>query len=79
MNFKQDFSEALQMGKDHTGLLDLVHRHQKQGLTPDEAYRVMQQIWLEMGFDKGNGEGPLQDNLEAAMEKVWYECPAAER
>ncbi len=79
MNFKLDFSEALQLGKDHVALLDLIRRHQKQGIAPEEAYRVMQQIWLELGCDKGNGRSDLQNNLETVMEKIWYECPAAER
>jgi len=79
MNFKKDFSEALQSGTDHAGLLELVRCHQKEGLAPEEAYHIMQQIWLELGFDKGNAEGDLQNNLETVMERIWYECPAAER
>ena len=79
MNFKKDFSEALQSGKQHPELLELVRRHQKQGLAAEEAYQIMQQIWRDLGLDKGAAEGDLQNNLEAVMEKIWYECPAAER
>jgi hypothetical protein len=78
LTFKQDVSEPLHSGKDHGALLGLVRCHQEQGLTPEEGYRIMQEMWLEFGFDKG-GEGALQNNLEAVIEKTWYECPAAER
>ena len=79
MNFKKDFSEALQSGTDHAGLLELVCCHQKQGLTSEDAYQIMQQIWIDLGFDKASEEGALQNNLETVMQRIWYECPAAER
>jgi hypothetical protein len=76
MTFKNDFLAALQAGNDYLALLDVVNRHQAQGLSPETAYEVLQQIWLEYGFDDSREGGDLQNNLEAVMEKVWYQCPA---
>ena len=76
MTLRDEFLNALRSGAGHDALLDLVHRHQAKGMSPQEAYRVLQQIWQESGFDGAEGGGTLQDNLEYVMEKVWYECPA---
>jgi hypothetical protein len=76
MNFKTEFLTALRAGQDYPALLDLVRRHEAQGLSPKEAYGELEQIWLEHGFDEKREGTPFQDNLEAVMEKVWYECPA---
>lgn len=76
MNFKTQFLEALRAGQDYDSLLGLVRRHQAQGLSPEAAYELLQQIWLEHGFDEKREDTPFQDNLEAVMEKMWYESPA---
>lgn len=79
MDLKNEFLTALRDGKDHDALLELVHRHQVQGLPPQKAYALLQQIWLEFGFDKVDEGSRLQNDLEYVMEKIWYECPARER
>ncbi len=77
MSFKQEFLAALGAGQQCDTLLDLVHRYESQGLGPKEAYNQLQQIWLEFGFDKEEAKsGSVQNDLEAVMEKIWYECPA---
>ena len=76
MPLKAELLVALRAGQDHDALLDLVHHHQTRGLSPQDAYQVLQQLWLELGFDRAEEENSLQDNLEYVMEKVWYECPA---
>lgn len=48
-------------------------------MSPQQAYEMLQQIWLEFGFDKVEEGSRLQDDLEYVMEKIWYECPASER
>jgi hypothetical protein len=79
MSLKDEFLAALHRGDDHDTLLDLVHRHQDQGLSSLEAYQILQQLWLEFGFNKIEEGSSLQDNLEYVLEKIWYECPATER
>jgi hypothetical protein len=76
MMFKQEFIKAWRAGQGHQALLALVRRHQTQGLAPQEAYRTLQQVWQEQGFDRQQESGALQDVLEGVMERIWYECPA---
>jgi hypothetical protein len=75
MSFKQDFLEALTTGADHQALLDVVCRHQEKGLTPQEAYQTLEQVWLEFGFDETEAGGAMRDELEFVMEKAWYQGP----
>lgn len=79
MNLKDEFRTALRNGANYDAVLELVHRHQAQGLLLQDAYAILQQIWLEFGFDKVEVGSRLQDDLEYVMEKIWYECPAPER
>jgi hypothetical protein len=76
MTFKQEFLSALKGGQDCMALLDLARGLQGEGLPPEQIYETLQEIWREFGFDKRQDGGVLQNNLEAVMEKVWYECPA---
>lgn len=76
MTFKQEFLSALKGGKGYQTLLEMVRRFQKEGLLQQQTYDDLQEIWLEFGFDNRQDGGDLQNNLEAVMEKVWYECPA---
>jgi hypothetical protein len=78
MALNQEFLAGLQNGMDHDSLLDMVHRYQRRGMSPREAYDTLQQIWLDFGFDKIEEGSGLQDNLEYVMEKTWYECPAVD-
>ena len=73
MDLKKDFLAALNANATHQSLLQLVHRHQAHGLTPEESYKVLQQIWLESGFDDSGDNDPMRDNLEYVMEKVWFQ------
>jgi hypothetical protein len=75
MSFEQELLGALKAGSKHQELLELVHRHQEQGLPPREIYQMLEQIWLAFGFD-GTSEGaPMRDELEFLMEKTWYAPP----
>jgi hypothetical protein len=76
MNLRSEFEKAWKAGDDHNSLLALVHRHEQKGLAATEAYGILQQLWLDNGFDDCDGPGPLQDNLEYVLEKLWYEQPA---
>jgi hypothetical protein len=79
MSFKDKFKTSLTSGADHDQLLALVHEHQAHGgMSSKEAYAILHQVWLDLGFDDSNQPSALQDNLEYVLEKVWYECPAAE-
>jgi hypothetical protein len=76
MNFKQEFLEALNARKKHDSLLQLVSLRQSQFANAKQIYDVLQEIWLELGFDEKIDPSPLRDELEFVMERVWYECPA---
>jgi hypothetical protein len=73
MNLKCEFKTAWQAGKDAETLLDLVRRHRAQGVSGEEAYHVLEQVWMENGYNRGE-EPPscLQDSLEYVLEKTWY-------
>jgi hypothetical protein len=73
MNLTQDFLAALTSHMDHDALLDLVQRHQAQGMTLDAAYDILEQIWLDFGFATSEEDSPLRNDLEYVMEKVWYQ------
>jgi hypothetical protein len=72
MGFKQEILTALHTGKDHNTLFDIARRHQAHGLTDEEAYRLLQEIWLDFGFDSSDQESALRNELEFVMERVWY-------
>lgn len=73
MNLKSDFKTAWQAGKDAEILLDLVRRHRAKGVSGEEAYRVLEQVWIENGYNRGEGPASsLQDSLEYVLEKTWY-------
>jgi hypothetical protein len=73
MDLKRDFLAALNCTATDQSLLQLVQRHQAQGLTPEESYDVLQQIWLEFGFDKSDDNNATRESLEYVMEKVWFQ------
>ena len=78
MTFKQEFLEKLHSGKGYELLLELAHRRQAEFAHLQQVYEVLQEIWLEFGFDHNDEGGPLRDDLEFVMEKVWFECPAGD-
>lgn len=75
MKFKYEFIAAWQGGQDYRTLQALAVLHQAQVPQPQQTYDALQEIWLEFGYDKSEDATPLQDTLEAVMEKVWYRCP----
>ena len=72
MLFKQEFLNALQSGKDHRALMEIVRRHFGDDPSGREGYEVLEQLWRELGFQESDQESPLQDELESVMERVWY-------
>jgi hypothetical protein len=72
VTFKDKFLTALQSGADYETLLEIVRGHCREFLADREAYFVLQEIWLDFGFNATEDTTPLQDNLEAVMERVWY-------
>jgi len=76
MNLRGEFEAAWKAGDEFESLLALVHRYQKQGLAATEAYGILEQLWLDNGFDDCEHTTPLQDKLEYVLEKIWYEQPA---
>jgi hypothetical protein len=75
MTLKQEILAGIERGIGHAALLQLV-----QSCEPDprRAYKVLQDIWLELGCDE-KSEVRGQDDLEFVMEKLWYSVPAAEK
>jgi hypothetical protein len=67
---------GLRGSQDLDALFDLVHDHLACALSPQEAFQALQRLRLELGIDRAGAENRLQDNLEYAMEKTSYECPA---
>lgn len=76
MNFKQEFMAALRSGAKHEALLGIVRRHYSGRSSAQAVYNALQEIWLELGFDKDGAESSLRDELEYVMEKAWFQCPA---
>lgn len=76
MNLRGEFETAWKAGLGHDSLLELVRRHQQQGVAVQQAYRILHQLWLDCGFDDSDRASALQDNLEYVLEKLWYEQPA---
>jgi hypothetical protein len=72
VSFKQEFLTALQSGKDHQVLLEIVRRHYGGKETNREAYDALEELWRELGFQESDEESPLRDELEYVMERVWY-------
>jgi hypothetical protein len=69
MTFKQEFLEALEFGRKHDSLLELIRKRQP-------IYDTLQEVWLDLGFDEKTDASPVRDELEFVMEQVWYQCPA---
>jgi hypothetical protein len=72
MSFQQEFLAALQSGKDHRALTEIVRRHYAGKETGREAYESLEQMWRELGFQESDEESPQRDELEYVMERVWY-------
>ena len=76
MHLRGEFEKAWRGGNDYDSLLTLVHQHQQRhGQTATEAYTILQQLWLDNGYDDSDEASPLQDKLEYVLEKLWYEQP----
>lgn len=73
MNLKQEFLEALQAGRDYQALIEIVRRYLGQGMSSECAYELLQQIWLDFGYDDSTEESPMRDELEYVLERVWYQ------
>ena len=72
MGFKEEFLTALRSGQEHGHLLDLVRRYRAKGMTAEDAYDILEVIWLDFGYDDSQEESSLRDELEFVMERVWY-------
>jgi hypothetical protein len=72
MSFRQEFLTALQSGKDHRELREIVRRHYGSDMTGKQAYEALEQIWRDLGFKDSDQDSPLRDELEYVMERVWY-------
>jgi hypothetical protein len=72
MAFKQEFLAALQAGKDHHALMEIVRRHFGDATEERAAYDALEQLWRDLGFQKSDQESPLRNELEYVMERVWY-------
>jgi hypothetical protein len=72
MSFKQEFVTALQSGKEHQDLLEVVRRHYGDKEAGSEAYDALEEIWRDLGFQESDQDSPIRDELEYVMERVWY-------
>lgn len=72
-DLKSEFRAALGRRADHEALLDIVRRYKAFGGSPQQAYDVLQAIWIGMGFDEDphDAVNETRDNLEYVMEVVW--------
>ncbi|MBI2805168.1 MAG: hypothetical protein HYX68_09350 [Planctomycetes bacterium] len=77
MNLRAQFERTWRAGYDYDALLTLVHEQQERlGNNATESDAILQQRWLDNGFNDSADANPLQDKLEYVMEKLWYEQPA---
>lgn len=51
MDLRSEFELAWKGGGDFDSLLELVHRHERQGLAPREAYWILHKLWAKCGYD----------------------------
>jgi hypothetical protein len=72
MSFRQGFLTALQSGKDHRALLEIVRQHYGGKEAGREAYEILEQLWRDLGFEESEESSALRDELEYVMERVWY-------
>jgi hypothetical protein len=72
VSFKQEFLTALQSGKDHPVLLEIVCRQHGGKETGREVYEALEQLWRDLGFRESDEDSPLREELEYVMERVWY-------
>ena len=71
MDFNQDILAALQSGKDHHALLEVARRYQLQGQTDQEIYQLLEQVWLDFGFDESDHESTVRNELETLARKLY--------
>ena len=72
MTFQQEFRASLEAGAVFPTLWDIAQHHQGRGMTLQQIYEVLQEIWLNYGYDDDPVDSPLRDELEHVMEKAWY-------
>jgi hypothetical protein len=72
MQFKKEFLTALQSGKDHPTLMEIVGRHFGGEVAGEAAYEAVEQVWRDLGFEESDESSALRDQLEYVMERVWY-------
>jgi hypothetical protein len=72
MALKQELLTALQNGATHTAVLEILRVHRSELIEPKAAYGILEQIWLELGFDDSDEQSQLRNELECALEKTWY-------
>jgi hypothetical protein len=75
MDLRSEFEKAWRAGEPHDVLLDLAHAHIARGMSVQDAYRTLEKLWQECGYDNTDECCSLQDNVEYVMEKLWYEQP----
>jgi hypothetical protein len=46
-------------------------------MAPRDSYNALEQIWQELGFADTEEGGPLRDELEFVMERVWFQGSGA--
>lgn len=72
MSFQAEFVQALESGKTHEALWQIVRSHQAEFETSRQCYDALEKIWLQYGFDSSSEESSLRDELEFMLEKTWY-------
>ena len=72
MNLRSEFETAWTAGNDADFLLAVVRRYQQQGLQGLEAYRILEKLWLDCGFNDSDVDSDRRNNLEYVLETLWY-------
>jgi hypothetical protein len=69
---KHEIIDALNNGAGHQRLLVILRSHAAELSGPKAAYRLLEEIWKELGLNQGSEDSELRDELEFAMERTWY-------
>jgi hypothetical protein len=76
MDPKKTLLIAIESRKGPASLVDAANKLQADGVSVDECYQALQQIWLDFGFDDADDENPVRNDLETVMEKLWFQAKA---
>ncbi len=72
MELKHELLTALHNGATAAALWEILRAHRSELVEPKSAYEILEQIWVELGFDDSDLESRLRDELEFALDRTWH-------